>query len=180
MKKTVLLIAFLFWICEPIFAQGTMLLREPSVSETHIVFVHANELWVVDRDGGEARRLTASEGAESSPKISPDGNWVAFTGQYDGGTDVFIVPIEGGEPQRLTWHPGADIVQDWSPDGDYVIFMSGRDGYPTVNTKFYKVSVNGGMPEALPVPFGFVGSVSPDGTKMAYQPYRFWDPEWRN
>ncbi len=180
MKKLLLFVGILFWICEPLFAQGTMLLRQPSVSETHIVFVHANDLWVVGRDGGEARRLTVSEGAESNPRISPDGTMVAFTGQYDGGTDVFVVPIKGGDPQRLTWHPGADMVQDWTPDGEYVIFMSGREGYPTANTKFFKVSINGGMPTALPLPFAFAGSISPDGNKVAYQPYRFWDPEWRN
>ncbi len=180
MKKILILFSITLWIAAPLFSQGTMLLRDPSVSESHIVFVHANDLWVVDRDGGDAQRLTTAEGAEVNPRISPDGEWVAFTGQYDGSTDVYIVPIIGGEPIRLTWHPGADIVQDWTPDGEHVIFRSAREGYPTANTKFFKVSVDGGTPEALPVPFGFTGSISPDGTKMAYQPYQFWDPEWRN
>jgi len=161
-------------------AQGSMLLRQPSASKDHIVFVHADDLWVVEHKGGDARRLTSAIGAETSPKISPNGKWVAFSGQYDGNTDVYIVPIEGGDPKRLTWHPGADITQGWLPDGNSVFFTSGREGYPTVNTKFFKVSVNGGTPDALPLPFGFVGSISPDGTTMAYQPYSFWDPEWRN
>jgi tricorn protease len=177
---TLLLLTLLLSPMQSIFAQGTMLLRDPAVSANHIVFVNANDLWVVGRDGGEARRLTTATGAETNPRISPDGTMVAFTGQYDGNTDVYIVPIEGGEPARLTWHPGPDIVQDWSPCGQYVIFMSGRNGYPTANTHFFRVSINGGTPEALPVPFGFAGSISPDGSKMAYQPYRFWDPEWRN
>jgi tricorn protease len=180
MKNLLLTLIITFWFSVPLFAQGTMLLREPSISANHIVFVHANDLWVVDREGGDARRLTTSEGAETNPRISPDGSLVAFSGQYDGNVDVYIIPIAGGEPERLTWHPGADIVQDWMPDGKSVIFMSGRDGYPTVNTKFYSVSLDGKTPEALPVPFGFAGSISPDGTNMAYQPYRFWDPEWRN
>ena len=180
MKKYLILI-FVTLICtSPLFADGTMLLRDPSVSDQHIVFVHANDLWVVDREGGEARRLTSSEGAETNPRISPDGEWVAFTGQYDGNSDVYIVPIIGGEPTRLTWHPGNDVVQDWTPDGESVIFMSGREGYPTANTTFFTVSVDGGTPEKMPIPFGFAGTISPDGTKMAYQPYRFWDPEWRN
>lgn len=180
MKKFLLLITIILWASAPLFAQGTMLLRNPSVSNNHIVFVHANDLWVVDRDGGDARRLTTAVGAESNPRISPDGNYVAFSGEYDGNTDVFVVSIMGGEPERMTWHPGADIVQDWTPDGSNVIFTSGREGYPTANTKFFTVSTNGGTPEALSVPFGYSGSISSDGSKMAYQPYRFWDPEWRN
>jgi tricorn protease len=184
MKKlsTILTIALIFIsiATSQAIAQGTMLLRNPAVSEQHIVFVHANDLWVVDRDGGEARRLTTADGAEQNPRISPDGQWVAFTGQYDGNSDVFIIPIEGGEPVRLTWHPGVDMVQDWLPDGTGVIFMSGREGYPTANTHFFSVSVDGGTPDRMPVPFGFAGSISPDGRHMAYQPYRFWDPEWRN
>ncbi len=162
------------------YAQGSMLLRQPNASKDHIVFVHADDLWVVDHKGGDARRLTSAIGAESSPKISPNGKWVAFSGQYDGNTDVYIVPIEGGDPKRLTWHPGPDLTQGWMPDGNAVFFTSSREGYPTVNTKFFKVSVNGGTPDALPLPFGFVGSMSPDGTTMAFQPYSFWDPEWRN
>lgn len=162
------------------YAQGTMLLRQPSASKTHIAFVHADDLWVVDRNGGDARRLTAAIGAETNPRISPDGQWVAFTGQYDGNTDVYIVPITGGAPKRLTWHPGADITQCWTPDGKAVVFTSAREGYPTANTKFFKVSVNGGTPESLVLPFGNVGSLSEDGRYIAYQPYQFWDPEWRN
>lgn len=177
-----LLCSFIILLCTTglALAQGTMLLRDPDVSANYIVFVHANDLWVVDRNGGEARRLTSAEGAESNPRISPDEQWVAFTGQYDGNTDVFIIPLEGGQPERLTFHPGADIVQDWMPDGSAVIFMSGRYGYPTANTTFFKVSVDGGLPERLNVPFAFSGSIAPDGKHLAYQPYRFWDPEWRN
>jgi len=161
-------------------AQGTMLLRQPAASKDHIVFVHADDIWVTDRKGGDARRLTSAVGSETSPRISPDGKWVAFTGQYDGNLDVFVIGIDGGEPRRLTYHPGADIVQGWMPDGKAVYFTSGREGYPTVNAKFFTVPVTGGTPTAMVVPFGFVGSLSPDGKTMAYQPYSFWDPEWRN
>jgi tricorn protease len=180
MKNLALTFVASLFLFTSLFAQGTMLLRNPAVSDAHIVFNHADDLWVVDRSGGEARRLTTAMGSELNPRISPDGQWVAFTGQYDGNRDVFIIPIEGGEPLRLTWHPGADVVQDWLPDGSGVIFMSARDGYPTANTHFFTVSVDGGTPDRMPVPFAFAGSISPDGRKMAYQPYRFWDPEWRN
>ncbi|MEO7484990.1 MAG: PDZ domain-containing protein, partial [Sediminibacterium sp.] len=163
-----------------ISAQGTMLLRQPTLSSKHIVFVHADDLWIVDKDGGEARRLTSALGAENNPKLSPDGNWVAFTGQYDGNTDVYLISISGGAPKRLTWHPGADIVQGWTPDGKSIIFTSGREGFPTATTRFYKVNITGGTPEALILPFASAGSLSSEGQAIAYQPYPFWDPEWRN
>lgn len=161
-------------------SQGTMLLRQPSASKDHIVFVHADDLWRVERNGGQAQRLTSAIGSETNPRISPDGKWVAFTGQYDGNLDVFVMSMDGGEPKRLTYHPGVDIVQGWIPDGKAVYFTSGREGYPTVNAKFFTVPVSGGTPTAMVVPFGFACSLSPDGKTMAYQPYSFWDPEWRN
>jgi len=156
-----------------------MLLRQPSVSNVNIVFVHANDLWVVARTGGDARRLTSSEGAESFPHFSKDGNWIAFSGQYDGNTDVFVVPLEGGEPKRLTYHPGADIVQGWSPAGD-VIFRSARRAQPTRINRFYSIAVDGAFPVELPIPRIAFGEISPDGKYAAYTPITSWDPEWRN
>lgn len=161
-------------------AQGTLLLRQPAVSKQQIVFVNGDDLWVVPLTGGDARRLTTAVGAETNPKISPDGKWVAFTGQYDGNTDVYIIAIEGGEPKRMTWHPLADIVQCWTPDGKSIIFSSPRQGNPATPAKFYKVNISGGTPEAMIIPFASAGSLNEDGNLMAYQPYAFWDPEWRN
>lgn len=175
-----LLVFSLMLAAVTVHAQGTRLLRQPSVSKEHIVFVHGDDLWAVTREGGEARRLTSALGAENNPRLSPDGKWVAFTGQYDGNTDVYLIPLEGGAPKRLTWHPGPDLVQGWTPDGKAVIFTSGREGYPTANTKFFTVPTTGGTPVAMILPFGFAGSLSDDGQYMAYQPYAFWDPEWRN
>ena len=160
--------------------RGTGLLRMPTVSAEHVVFVYANDLWVVGRGGGEARRLTSAPGTETLPRLSPDGRWVAFTGQYDGNTDVYVVPTEGGEPRRLTFHPGADQVQGWTPDGEAVVFTSGREGYPTANTKFFTVPLEGGFPVALPIPRGVTGQISEDGRHMAYTIPSYWDPEWRN
>lgn len=161
-------------------SQGTMLLRQPTLSKQHIVFVHGDDLWVVAREGGDARRLTTAIGAETNPKLSPDGKWVAFTGQYDGNTDVYIVPVDGGEPKRLTWHPSPDVVQGWTSDGKSVYFTSPRETTPIANSKFFKVDVTGGTPEAYTIPFASSGNFSEDGQFMAYQPYQFWDPEWRN
>ena len=98
-----------------------MLLRQPTLHGDKIVFVYANDLWITSIEGGDAHRITSSTGAETNPHFSPDGNWIAFTAQYDGNTDVFVIPATGGEPVRLTYHPGADIVQGWMPDSDRVI-----------------------------------------------------------
>ena len=182
MKKQVLLCIMALFLFGPTLTaeEGTLLLREPTVSDTHIVFVHANDLWVVEREGGDAWRLTSNEGAESRPHFSPDGEMVAFTAQYDGNTDVYVVPVAGGQPKRLTWHPGADQVQGWTPDGERVLFISGREGQPTREAKFYTVHKEGGMPESLPIPRAANGQLSPDGQHIAYQEVRFSDPEWRN
>jgi tricorn protease len=160
-------------------AQGTRLLRDPDVGPDHIVFVHANDLWLVDRDGGDALRLTSGEGAETDPAFSPDGRWIAFTGQYGGNTDVFVVPATGGEPRRLTWHPGSDVAQGWTPDGE-VLFQSGREARPTRLWRFYTVPVGSGMPKPLAVPQAYHGEMSADGAWLAYQEIGYWDPEWRN
>jgi tricorn protease len=179
MKK--LLISFsLILTVITVFAQGTQLLRQPTISESNIVFVYANDLWVVSKDGGDARRLTSSEGQESLPHFSPDGKLVAFTGQYDGNTDVYVVPTEGGQPIRVTWHPGVDQVTGWTPDGNEVLFASGRESVPTQESKIFKINKNGGMEEALIIPRAVAGEISEDGKYIAYQQIGFWDPEWRN
>src|SRR6056297_52405 len=170
----------IFLIAAPaIFSQGTRLLREPTISDESIVFVHAYDLWKVDRNGGDATRLTSNIGGEMAPHFSPDGSMVAFTGQYDGNSDVYVVPAEGGSPERLTWHPGTDMVTGWSPDGD-ILFRSGRDGHPTQTNRIWKVSPDGGTPTVLPIPRAASGDISPDGQHIAYNPITFWDPEWRN
>lgn len=160
-------------------AQGTMLLRQPAVSNTHIAFVYANDLWVVNKTGGDAKRLTSNAGAETSPHFSADGTMIAFSGQYDGNTDVFVIPAQGGEPKRLTWHPSGDNVTGWTPNGD-VLFSSGRKGHPTKESKFYSVSPNGSHPVELAIPRAVDGQISSDGKWVAYQQIAFWDPEWRN
>ncbi|MBL7473798.1 S41 family peptidase [Robertkochia sediminum] len=161
------------------YAQGTRLLRQPAMFGDQIVFVYANDLWKVNKQGGEAVRLTSDAGYESLPHFSPDGKHIAFTAEYGGNTDVYVIPSEGGSPQRLTWHPGGDFVQGWTPDGK-VMFRSSREGVPTRLNRFYAVGISGGMPEALDIPRAAFGELSPDGAMAAYTPITFWDPEWRN
>jgi len=138
MKQFSLILLFLISVCAEAFAQGTMLLREPTINNTDIVFVYANDLWTVSKNGGDARRLTSNEGQENQPHFSPDGKWIAFTGQYDGNTDVYVMPSEGGQPLRLTWHPGADNVTGWTPDGESVLFASHEKVLLHRNQKFIK------------------------------------------
>lgn len=171
---------FVAGIALSLTAQGTQLLRQPTVSDQYVVFVYADDLWMAARQGGDARRLTSDEGTESVPHFSPDGKMIAFSGQYQGNTDVYVVPTEGGEPRRLTWHPGEDLVQGWSPDGKSVLFRSGREGVPTQINHFYTMSLNGGLPQKLPIPQASFGELSEDGRYAAYTPITFWDPEWRN
>src|SRR5262245_50642040 len=81
-----------------------LLWQRPSLSKTHIAFCYADDLWIVPRDGGQARQLTTNPGVEWGPVFSPDGKNIAFTGSYDGNEDVYVVPATGGSPKRLTYH----------------------------------------------------------------------------
>ncbi len=173
------LFPFLFLCSLALYPQGTQLLREPSVSATEIVFVYANDLWKTSIIGGDAIRLTSNEGYESNPHFSADGKLIAFTAEYGGNSDVYVIPAQGGEPKRLTWHPAGDFVQGWTPEGD-ILFRSNRDSRPTLTSKFYTVSIKGGLPLALDIPRAAYGEISPDGKQIAYTPITFWDPEWRN
>jgi tricorn protease len=160
-------------------SQGTQLLRQPTVSDSEIVFVYANDLWKTGINGGTAIRLTSNEGYEMLPHFSPDGKQIAFTAEYDGNIDVFVIPSEGGEPKRLTYHPSNDFVQGWTPEGA-VLFRSGRTAKPTLTDRFYTVPVSGGFPTAIDLPNAAFGEISPDGKHIAYVPLRAWDAEWRN
>ncbi len=151
-------------------ADGTpLLLQQPSLNRTHIVFVTGGDLWSVPRAGGAATRLTSGPGLERTPSISPDGSQIAFTGEYDGNVDVFVMPITGGVPRRLTWHPAADTVLGWTPDGTRIVFASGREAYSRF-MEMFTVPVAGGPEEKLPLPMGFEASHSPDGSRLAYVP----------
>ena len=175
-------IAGLALVAAPASAQvGTRLLRTPSVSETHIAFAYAQDIWVVDRKGGLARRISSFPGEETNPQISPDGKLVAFSAAYVGNTDVYVVPVEGGEPRRLTWHNGGDQVQGWTPDSKRILFASNRESNgPNAAPRFFTIAVEGGIEESLGVNRAFQGKISPDGQRVAYRMNTSWDDERRN
>ncbi len=156
-----------------------LLLRQPTVSKTQIVFNYAGDLWVVPREGGAAHRLTTVVGDESHPHFSPDGTLVAFDGEYDGNRDVYVVPVAGGAPVRLTFHPAAEIVLGWTPDGKSILFASTGNSFVQAAPQLYTVPVAGGFPTQLPLPSAAEASLSPDGTRIAYVPHIQWQAVWK-
>jgi tricorn protease len=159
----------------------TRLLRTPTVNATQIAFAYANNIWTVPRAGGTARRITSFQGQTSNPHFSPDGKWIAFSGEYAGNFDVYVVAAEGGEPRRLTWHPGGDVVQGWTADGKSVLFSSSRATWaPSGAPRFWTVPAGGGIEEPFPLPRAYQGKISADGSRIAYRMNNSWDEERRN
>lgn len=159
----------------------TLMLRTPSVSATQLAFAYAQNIWVVPRAGGDAKHLTSFQGQAGNPRFSPDGQWIAFSGEYAGNLDVYVIAANGGEPKRLTWHPGADFVQGWTPDGKSVVFASGRASWaPSPAPRFWTVPATGGPEEPMVLPRAFQGRISPDGKRVAYRLNNSWDEERRN
>jgi len=153
----------------PATAQGTRLLRHPTVSRDQVAFAYASDLWIVSRSGGTARRLTSSANVDAEPFFSPDGSLIAYTATVAGNSDVYVIPSAGGEPKRLTFHPGPDAARGWTPDGKRVIFGSGRASAPQTYFRLWTIGLDGGLPDALPMPRAFSGSMSPDAKRVAYE-----------
>ena len=182
MTKTKLLNAVLLcvFISGIAVAQGTRLLRHPTVSRDSVAFEYAGDLWVVSRSGGQARRVTSTQGAEIDPYFSPDGSQIAYTSTVAGNTDVYVVPTAGGDPKRLTYHPGLDRARGWTSDGRRVIFASVRDSAPAQSYfRLWTVGVDGGLPEPLPMPRAFSAAYSSDGRQIAYDEITLaFIPDW--
>ena len=176
-------LATLLALCLPARAidiHDTRMLQMPAVSQDRIAFIYAHDLWVAQRDGSAARRLTSHPGAESNPRFSPDGQTIAFSAQYDGNTDVFTISTDGGEPRRLTWHPGADQVQGFTADGNGVLFTSRRAIHTNRYSQLFTVPLDGGLPRQLEIPNAAEASYSPDGRKIAYLPIGDRSAQWKN
>ncbi len=172
MKKTLSFVLILLFSIAA-YAQKPVLLHRPAVSATQLVFSYGNDLWSAARDGGAAHPLTTGTGTKTDPAISPDGKWIAYTGIYEGNTDVYVMPASGGEPKRLTYHPSADNVLGWTPDSKQVLFASNRNSYAGFQ-RFFTIGLDGGLPHELPLPEGVMGSFSPDGKQLAYVPVWNW------
>jgi tricorn protease len=166
----------------------TRLLRQPDIAGNKITFVYAGDVWVADATGGVARRLTTHEGMEIFPKLSPDGRWVAFSGEYNGTRQVFVISADGGQPRQLTFYNDVGAmpprggfdhqVMGWTPDGKDILFHANTLPWGERMSKPYLISPEGGMERPLGIPYGGIGSFSPDGQKYAWTPldreFRTW------
>jgi tricorn protease len=165
------------------------LMRFPDIYKDKIVFMYGGDLWLASSSGGDARRITSDPGRELFPKFSPDGKWIAFTGQYDGNFNVYVMPAQGGQPKQLTFYQGAaaqlsdrmgihNEVVNWFPDSKRILFISRSDASNGWTKRPFSVSIDGGLPQPMPVDQGGLTSFSADGTKIAYNPifrnFRTW------
>jgi tricorn protease len=176
----ILLLAFFIFASATAFAHAEegRLMRFPDIHGDKIVFTYAGDLWLVSKEGGIARKITSDPGLELTAKFSPDGKWIAFTGQYDGNFNVFVIPSEGGVPKQLTHEPDPqhmperfgpnNQILDWYPDGKKILYFTRKRTYNSWFGSHYYISMEGGLPEALPLPKGGLTSFSPDGKKIAY------------
>ncbi len=181
-------IVFASFIAAPsssVDVHDTRLLSEPALSESHVAFVYAGDLWVAERDAGadgtmRARRLTSHVGREFGPRFAPGGETIAFSAEYDGNVDVYLIAAAGGVPRRLTWHPGDDVVLDFSPDGSAVLFRSQRASHTRRFHQLFTVTTEDGSSRKLPIPHAFKAAYSPDGSKIAYVPLREAFRQWKH
>jgi len=141
--------------------------RYPTIAKGMIVFASEGDLWKVPAAGGVAQRMTAYEGDEKFPQLSPDGRYIAFTAQYEGNDDVYVTSPGGGEPLRLTYHPAQDAVIGWTGDGK-ILFRSRRDT-PHNDFRIYRISPGGGIPEMIPLEPAAWLSFEPGGKRVAYE-----------
>jgi len=181
MKKIIfLLVSGILFAGMLMAGEDVRLLRFPAVHGDQVVFTYAGDLYTVPLTGGVARRLTSDEaGYEMFARFSPDGKYIAFTGQYDGNTEIFLIPSEGGIPKRLTYTATLkrddisdrmgpnNIVMAWE-NNDEIIYRSRKQSFNSFKGQLFKVSRDGGLSEELPLPSGGWCSFSPDGKKMAY------------
>jgi tricorn protease len=169
----------LFFDVEGVFAQGTRLLRQPDLSDTHITFAYGGDIWVTELNSNLVRRITSTSAVESDPHFSPDGQQIAFTSNRSGSNSVYVVSVNGGDAQRLTWHPSPAIVRGWSNDGKRVLYASNRETAPNPYHRLWTIALQGANPELISSQWGFNGSYSPNGNEIVIDKMSRWDIEWR-
>uniref|UniRef100_UPI004048A66E S41 family peptidase n=4 Tax=Roseivirga sp. TaxID=1964215 RepID=UPI004048A66E len=182
MKQPRLLLTLLFclWLTPQIQAQGTRLLRQPTISDQHIVFTYGGDLWRTDLEGKNLMRLTSTPAIESDPHLSPDGRTIAFTSNRSGSTAVYTIPVSGGTPKRLTWHPAGATTRGWTPNGMSILYASSRESAPTPINHLWTVDKEGGPSNQLTAQWGNDGSFSPNGKQIVIDKMSRWESEFRN
>ncbi len=168
-RSVTLVVLFALWsgAAPAVDSHDTLLLAQPDINERNITFIYDGDVWVANRDGSGAYRLTTAEGQESLPHFSPDGASIAFSGNYDGNIDVYVVPIGGGSPKRLTWHSADDLVEGFDHRGR-VVFSSQSDVQTARDVHLFAIDPTAALPERLPIPRGIDADISPDGRTIAY------------
>ncbi|MBK9985345.1 MAG: PD40 domain-containing protein [Saprospiraceae bacterium] len=180
MKNYLLLLFFVISFFYTSHAQiSARLFRTPDVSATQIVFMYGGDIWIVDKEGGTAAKLSSPPGSEFFPRFSPDGTKIAFSGNYDGNVDIYVMPVLGGVPDRITYHGMADRINDWYPTGDKLLYTSSRESGKQRFSQFYKVDAKGGLSEKLPLAYGEYGSLSPDGKQIAFNERAVVNATWK-
>jgi tricorn protease len=183
MRKNYFILLSVFMISAQLLLgqnEESRLMRFPTISGDKIVFSYAGDLYAVSSEGGTARKLTSDIGYEMFARFSPDGKQIAFTGQYDGNTEVFTIPADGGIPKRIT-HTATlnrdlvsdrmgpnNIVMGWTPDGKQIVYRSRKQTFNDFKGQLFSVNANGGMSTELPLAEGGFCSYSPDGKKLAF------------
>ena len=182
--KTLLNIAVIL-ACMPLcFSFGQVepsagMMRYPDISAKQIVFSYADDLWIVDREGGQASPLASPKGAERFPRFSPDGKTIAFVGNYDGGTDIYTIGAAGGLAERVTYHPASEGLCDWHPDGKSMVIMTNGFSGLGRQPQLFTISADQPLPKQLPVPYGSNGAISKDGKWLAYTPFSRDSRTWK-
>ena len=161
------------------FAQGTRLLRQPDINNTHITFCYGSDVWIADRNGSNVKRITSTAAVEKDPYFSPDGKWIAFTSNRFGSNAVYLVSVEGGDATRLTWHPNGSQVRGWTNDGKHILYASNRDAAPARFDRLWTVPIGGGPSKMLTTQWSTSGSFAADGKHIVIDPMSRWDVEWR-
>lgn len=164
---------------QTLWAQGTRLMRQPDLSDTHLTFAYGSDIWVSDLATNQVRRITSTAAVESDPNFSPDGQWIAFSSNRSGASAVYVVSVNGGDAKRLTWHPAAASVRGWSPDGKRVLYACDRETAPSPYNRLWAVPAAGGVPELITAQWGNDGSYSPSGREIVIDKMDRWDVEWR-
>nr|MBC7613632.1 PD40 domain-containing protein [Pseudopedobacter sp.] len=161
------------------YAQGTRLLREPSINNNNLVFIYGGDVWMTDLSTDVTKRITSTPAVESNPQLSPDGQTIAFSSNRSGNNAVYVVSVKGGEPMRITWHPSSCSVRGWSPDGNRIIYSTSRDSAPTGLGYLWSVSATGGPSTKITEQWGYDGSYAPDGKRMVIDRVSRWESEFR-
>ncbi len=187
-KKIFLLLTILIFTLSLFPKNDARVLRFADINNDFVVFVYSGDIWRVSINGGNAKRLSSHKGLELFPKISPDGKWIAFSGEYSGSRQVYVMPSEGGTPVQLTYYNDVGIMPprggfdnitlDWTPDSKHILFRANRTPYGKRMGKYFLISRKGGFEKALQIPEAGMGSFSPDGKSIVYTPisreFRTW------